>query len=161
MVTRSSPSSTRRKEREGERNGGNGRQPRLQGDLLASSLLAFLRNWPAYGYQLVRELSEAGLPVTDSATVYRTLRQLERSGLVSSFWDTSESGPARRMYSQTRAGETCLTLGLDLLSHYQDLLHSTLSPYQKPQQRGVGGGDRPAKHEPKRSRSSKKGGRHA
>ena len=30
------------------------RRPRLHGDLLASSLLAFLRNWPAYGYQLVR-----------------------------------------------------------------------------------------------------------
>ena len=58
------------------------RQPRLHGDLLASSLLAFLRNWPAYGYQLVRELSKAGLPAFDSATVYRTLRQLERSGMV-------------------------------------------------------------------------------
>ena len=161
MVTRSSPSSTRRKEREGERNGGNGRQPRLQGDLLASSLLAFLRNWPAYGYQLVRELSEAGLPVTDSATVYRTLRQLERSGLVSSFWDTSESGPARRMYSLTRAGETFLNLWLDLLSHYQNILQSALNSYENLKMRGDGGGDRPAKHEPKRARGSKEGGRHA
>ncbi len=161
MVTRSSPSSTRRSEREEERNGGDGRQPRLQGDLLASSLLAFLRNWPAYGYQLVRELSKAGLPVSDSATVYRTLRQLERSGLVSSFWDTSESGPARRMYSLTRAGETFLNLWLDLLSHYQNILQSTLNSYENLQRRGDGSGDRPVKHEPKRSRSSKKGGRHA
>ena len=161
MVTRSSPSSTRRAEGEEERNGGNGRQPRLQGDLLASSLLAFLRNLPAYGYQLVRELSKAGLPVSDSATVYRTLRQLERSGLVSSFWDTSESGPARRMYSLTSAGETFLNLWLDLLSHYQNILQSTLNAYENLQRRGDGGGDRPAKHEPKRSRGSKKGGRHA
>ncbi len=161
MVTRSSPSSTRRSEKEEERNGGNGRKPRLQGDLLASSLLAFLRNWPAYGYQLVRELSKAGLPVSDSATVYRTLRQLERSGLVSSFWDTSESGPARRMYSLTGAGGTFLNLWLDLLSHYQNILQSTLSSYENLQRRGDGGGDRPANHEPKSSRSSKKGGRHA
>ena len=160
MVTRSRRSSTRRSEREDERNGG-GRQPRLQGDLLASSLLAFLRNWPAYGYQLVRELSKAGLPVSDSATVYRTLRQLERSGLVSSFWDTSESGPARRMYSLTKAGETFLNLWLDLLSHYQNILQSALNSYKNLQRRGDGGGDRPAKHEPKRSRGSKKGGRHA
>lgn len=160
MVTRSRRSSTRRSEREEERNGG-GRQPRLQGDLLASSLLAFLRNWPAYGYQLVRELSKAGLPAFDSATVYRTLRQLERSGLVSSFWDTSESGPARRMYSLTRAGETFLNLWLDLLSHYQKILQSALNSYENHQRRGDGGGDRPAKHEPKRSRGSKKGGRHA
>ena len=161
MVTRSRRSSTRRSEREEERNSGGRRQPRLQGDLLASSLLAFLRNWPAYGYQLVRELSKAGLPAFDSATVYRTLRQLERSGLVSSFWDTSESGPARRMYSLTRAGETFLNLWLDLLSHYQNILQSALNSYENLQRRGDGGGDRPAKHEPKRSRGSKKGGRHA
>ena len=158
MVSRSSPSGTRRSEREEERNGGAGRQPRLQGDLLASSLLAFLRNWPAYGYQLVRELSKAGLPVSDSATVYRTLRQLERSALVSSFWDTSESGPARRMYSLTRAGETFLNLWLELLSHYQNILQSTLNSYENLRRRGIGGGDRPAKHEPKRSRGSNKGG---
>ncbi len=160
MVTRSKRSSASRSERGEERNGGV-RQPRLQGDLLASSLLAFLRNWPAYGYQLVRELSKAGLPAFDSATVYRTLRQLERSGLVSSFWDTSESGPARRMYSLTRAGETFLNLWLDLLSHYQNILHSALNSYENLQRRGDGGGDRPAKHEPKRSQGSKKGGRHA
>ncbi len=160
MVTKSRRSSTPRSEREEERNGG-GRQPRLQGDLLASSLLAFLRNWPAYGYQLVRELSKAGLPAFDSATVYRPLRQLESSGLVSSFWDTSESGPARRMYSLTRAGETFLNLWLDLLSHYQNILQSALNSYENLQRRGDGGGDRPAKQEPKRSRGSKKGGRHA
>ena len=161
MLTRSSPSGTRRSEREEERNGGGGRQPRLQGDLLASSLLAFLRNWPAYGYQLLRELSKAGLPVSDSATVYRTLRQLERSGLVSSFWDTSESGPARRMYSLTGAGETFLNLWLDLLSHYQNILQSTLNSYENLQRRGDGGGERLSKHEPERSQGSKKGGRHA
>lgn len=134
------------------------RRPRLHGDLLASSLLAFLRNWPAYGYQLVRELSKAGLPAFDSANVYRTLRQLERSGLVSSFWDTSESGPARRMYSLTRAGEAFLDLWLDVLSHYQDILQSALNSYDNLRKRGESGGDRPAKHGRKRPG---KGGRHA
>ncbi len=134
------------------------RRPRLHGDLLASSLLAFLRNWPAYGYQLVRELGDAGLPAFDSATVYRTLRQLERSGFVSSFWDTSESGPARRMYSLTKAGDAFLNLWLDVLSHYQNILQSALNSYENHHKRGKGGGNRPAKHEPKRSR---KGGRHA
>ena len=134
------------------------RRPRLHGDLLASSLLAFLRNWPAYGYQLVGELGKAGLPAFDSATVYRTLRQLERSGFVSSFWDTSESGPARRMYSLTKAGEAFLRLWLDVLSHYQNILRSALNSYENVDKGGKGGGDRPAKDEPQRSR---KGGRHA
>jgi len=137
------------------------RQPRLHGDLLASSLLAFLRNWPAYGYQLVRELSKAGLPAFDSATVYRTLRQLERTGMVSSFWDTTESGPARRMYSLTKTGEAFLNLWLDVLSHYQNILQSALSSYENLQKRGKSGGDRPATEEPRRTRGSKQGGRHA
>ena len=145
---------------DGEGNG-KGRQPRLHGELLASSLLAFLRNFPAYGYQLVRELSKADLPAFDSATVYRTLRQLERSGLVSSFWDTSESGPARRMYSLTRAGEAFLNLWLDVLSHYQNILQSALDSYENRQARGKDSGDPPSKQERESSRGSRKGGRHA
>ena len=106
-------------------------RPRLQGNLLSSTLLAYLRNWNAYGYQLVQELAKAGLPAFDSATVYRTLRQLERAGLVSSFWDTSSSGPARRMYSLTKAGEGVLSLWVDVLSHYQSVLQRALRAYEK------------------------------
>jgi poly-beta-hydroxybutyrate-responsive repressor len=99
---------------------------RLHGDLLSTTLLAFLRNWNAYGYQLSQQLNEAGLPAFDSGTVYRTLRQLEKSGLVSSFWDTSESGPARRMYSLTTAGDIFLSGWIDVLSNYQRVLRTTM-----------------------------------
>ena len=99
---------------------------RLHGDLLSTTLLAYLRNWNAYGYQLAQQLSEAGLPAFDSGTVYRTLRQLERTGLVSSFWDTSESGPARRMYSLTKAGDIFLSGWIDMLGRYQEVLRNTL-----------------------------------
>jgi len=108
-----------------------GFRPRLHGNLLSSTLLAYLRNWNAHGYQLVQELGKAGLPAFDSATVYRTLRQLERAGLVSSFWDTSSSGPARRMYSLTKAGEAVLSLWIDVLSHYQSVLQRALRAYEK------------------------------
>ena len=111
--------------------GKGGFRPRLQGHLLSSTLLAYLRNWNAYGYQLVQELAKAGLPAFDSATVYRTLRQLERAGLVSSFWDTSSSGPARRMYTLTKAGEGVLSLWVDVLSHYQSVLQRALRTYEK------------------------------
>jgi len=99
---------------------------RLHGDLLTTTLLAFLRNWNAYGYQLAQQLQEAGLPAFDSGTVYRTLRQLEKTGLVSSFWDTSESGPARRMYSLTKAGDLFLSGWIDVLGRYQSVLQKTL-----------------------------------
>jgi PadR family transcriptional regulator PadR len=99
-------------------------EPRLTGDLLSSSLLAFLRKSNAYGYALVQELADAGLPDFDSTTVYRTLRQLEKSGLVSSFWDTSASGPARRRYAVTAAGETFLDAWYEIFGKYQKVLQS-------------------------------------
>lgn len=119
------PTTSARRARNGVHNGE--MQPRLNGDLLTSSLLAFLRRWNAYGYQLVQELGKAGLPGFDSTTVYRTLRQLEKAGLVSSFWDTSESGPARRRYSLTSAGETFLDLWYDMFGKYQKVLQSAWS----------------------------------
>ena len=112
------------KARKGRGDNGEAMTPRLTGDLLTSSLLAFLRRWNAYGYELVQELGKAGLPGFDSTTVYRTLRHLERTGLVSSFWDTSESGPARRRYSLTNAGETFLDLWYEMFGKYQKVLQS-------------------------------------
>ncbi len=100
---------------------------RMHGDLLTTTLLAFLKNWNAYGYQLSQRLAEAGLPAFDSGTVYRTLRQLERTGMVSSFWDTSESGPARRMYSLTKAGDLFLSGWIDVLGKYQAVFQQTLT----------------------------------
>jgi len=99
---------------------------RLHGDLLSTTLLAYLRNWNAYGYQLAQQLAQAGLPAFDSGTVYRTLRQLEKAGMVSSFWDTSESGPARRMYSLTKAGEIFLSGWIEVLERYQRVLRDSL-----------------------------------
>jgi hypothetical protein len=40
-----------------------GVKPRLHGELLSTSLLAFLKGWNAYGYQLSQRLAEAGMPI--------------------------------------------------------------------------------------------------
>ena len=106
--------------------------PRLHGEMLSTSLLAFLKNWNAYGYELSQKLKESGLPQFDNGTVYRTLRQLEGAGLVSSFWDTSESGPARRMYSLTKAGDIFLSGWIDALQNYQNVLRSALDGLTPP-----------------------------
>lgn len=103
-----------------------GARPRLHGELLSTSLLAFLKNWNAYGYQLSQQLSQAGLPEFDNGTVYRTLRQLEKSGFVSSAWDTSENGPARRIYSLTAAGDIFLSGWIATLQNYQKVMQQAL-----------------------------------
>ncbi len=120
---------------------------RMHGDLLTTTLLAMLRNWNAYGYQLAQQLAEAGLPAFDSGTVYRTLRQLERTGLVSSFWDTSESGPARRIYSLTKAGDLFLSSWIDVLGRYQAVLQKTIEGLEPPAQAG--------EDEPRRPRAAR------
>jgi PadR family transcriptional regulator, regulatory protein PadR len=123
---------------------------RMHGDLLTTTLLAFLRNWNAYGYQLAQQLASAGLPAFDSGTVYRTLRQLERTGLVSSFWDTSESGPARRMYSLTKAGDLFLSSWIDVLGRYQAVLQKTIQGFEGES----GGADAAEASQPERADSA-------
>ena len=69
-------------------------------------LLVLARMGSAHGYQIAAEaepmaVTHAGL---DGAAIYRALRRLESTGCVSSAWDTSGGGPARRVYSLTPRG---------------------------------------------------------
>lgn len=41
---------------------------------------------------------------TDTGAVYRSLQQMESEGSVASVWDTTESGPARKIYHITSVG---------------------------------------------------------
>ncbi len=79
-------------------------------DLVAASstplVLAILAEGDSYGYailQRVRELSGGELEWTDGM-LYPVLHRLERSGLVESRWEKSESGRKRKYYRLTEAG---------------------------------------------------------
>lgn len=72
-------------------------------------LLLELSKKATYGYELMEILgAEDDHSPPDPGTLYRTLRQLEEEGLVRSTWDTSGSGPARRVYELTEQGVECL-----------------------------------------------------
>jgi poly-beta-hydroxybutyrate-responsive repressor len=103
-----------------------GRMPK---NFLSSWLLLLLRNWNAHGYQLIQTLTIMGLGVVDPATVYRTLRQLESEGLISSTWNPQESGAARRMYTLTDAGEEYLRVWARQLEQYQNVLNRFFEIY--------------------------------
>jgi PadR family transcriptional regulator, regulatory protein PadR len=92
------------------------------GDMLNAHLLAMLQGWSAYGYELVQRLNQAGFGEYNKGSVYRALRQLEQTGLVHSMWDTSASGPARRMYQLTQAGILFLQNWLAMLDMHRALL---------------------------------------
>lgn len=93
--------------------------PRPSGDMLTAHLLALLKGWSAYGYELARRLEQAGFGEMNKGSIYRLLRQMERSGLVSSSWDTTADGPARRIYSLTDAGNLFLNNWLIFLDAHR------------------------------------------
>lgn len=92
-------------------------------------LLLALEQWQSHGYELIRRMSAFGFEALDRGSVYRTLRQLERDGLVISGWDTSKDGPARRLYSLTDAGRTYLTMWASSLRAYQSMLDQFFQLY--------------------------------
>lgn len=101
--------------------------------MLTAHLLAMLRGWSAYGYELAQRLHAEGVGEYNKGTVYRTLRHMEHLGLVSSIWDTSTAGPARRMYTLTQAGSLFLTNWLSMLEFHRQLLEKFIvAPGQGP-----------------------------
>jgi len=96
---------------------------------LVPVLLLMLREWSSYGYELMEKMSTFGLAAMNPGTFYRTLRQMEKDGMVSSSWDTSEGGPARRVYSITEAGEAYLKYWAESLDQYQRMMDTFFRLY--------------------------------
>jgi DNA-binding PadR family transcriptional regulator len=73
-------------------------------------VLAMLARGDSYGYAILGRLEEMRVSngPLDVGLVYRTLRDLERDGLVSSTWAEESAGPRRRAYELTAAGEVAL-----------------------------------------------------
>ncbi len=96
---------------------------------LVPVLLLMLREWSSYGYELMEKMATFGLNAMNPGTFYRTLRQMEKDGMVSSCWDTSEGGPARRMYSITEVGEAYLKYWAESLNQYQKMMETFFRLY--------------------------------
>lgn len=78
-----------------------------------------------HGYDLAGALNDNAL--TDSriepGALYRTLRRLEENGFVTSTWDVSGGGPARRVYELTPEGEEHLREWLAVLERLSGSLN--------------------------------------
>jgi len=96
---------------------------------LVPIVLLMLREWSSYGYELMEKMAAFGLNTMNAGTFYRTLRQMEKDGMVHSSWETSEGGPARRMYSITEAGEAYLKLWAESLDQYQRMMNTFFQLY--------------------------------
>jgi len=96
------------------------------------ALLLLLRERPAHGYDLLERLPElTGEARIEMGNLYRLLRGLEEEGLVSSEWDDSSSGPAKRRYAITPAGERLLDHWAEALQRSQERTARFLERYEE------------------------------
>jgi PadR family transcriptional regulator PadR len=101
---------------EGEKKRGVEVRPR---NWLVPVILVTLRELNSYGYDLMERAAAFGFEAMNPGTLYRTLRQMEKNGVVKSKWETSRGGPARRVYSITEAGEAYLEFWAEALDQYR------------------------------------------
>ena len=120
-----------------DKNGTEKKQPSKEDKVMTSTpknlmvpvILLSLRDWSLHGYKIIQELTRFGFTSVDQGNLYRTLRQLEKDNLVKSEWDTSQGGPAKRIYSITDAGETYLQTCTDALEQYQSIINRFFTIY--------------------------------
>ena len=103
----------------------------LPKNFLRAGLLLLLRESPAHGYELLERLRAFGYEGSDPGGLYRSLRALEDDGFVRSAWETSDSGPDRRIYELTRTGMEQLHTQAKALAATTDVLEAFLSRYRE------------------------------
>lgn len=96
---------------------------------LVPVILLSLKDWNSYGYELMERAAAFGFEAMNPGTLYRTLRQMEKDGIVESTWETSRGGPARRMYSITDAGKAYLDFWARSLEQYQQTMDNFFRLY--------------------------------
>jgi PadR family transcriptional regulator PadR len=90
-------------------------------------VLAVLRRGSTYGYDLVRQLREAGFDEVGDASVYGTLRRLFGNGYLTSEIVPSDEGPPRKYYGLNNAGRTMLDSATKTWSHFSLVITDLLS----------------------------------
>lgn len=109
---------------------GQGRACRTSG-MLESVLLLLVHQAPAHGYTLLEGLGEFGLDALDPSMVYRTLRDMEEKGWVTSNWDEEQSlGPPRRVYRITDVGDEVLAAWIRDLDATRKVIDHLVDTYR-------------------------------
>lgn len=101
----------------------------LPRNFMRPCLLLLLAEQEAHGYDLLCQVSQLGLERADPGGLYRSLRAMEQESLVYSWWQRSESGPARRTYALTEEGRDWLHAWAGSLREVHRLLGRYLERY--------------------------------
>lgn len=92
----------------------------LRKGVLQYCVLALVVESERYAFEIVRELGRVDGLVTSEGTIYPLLSRLRREGLVETTWQESASGPPRRYYRATPAGQASLAAFSDQWQRFRD-----------------------------------------
>jgi PadR family transcriptional regulator PadR len=91
-------------------------------------ILTVLAQGASHGYAIAREIerqSDCGLTLREGS-LYPALRVLEQDGFVESDWEIQASGPARKVYRITEAGQAELAQRTQMWKQYADMINRIL-----------------------------------
>ena len=96
------------------------------------ALLLLLAQRPMHGYEILDLLPDIAREErrVDLGNLYRLLRSLEEEGIVSSEWDESLSGPAKRTYRLTDSGRELLARWAAALGDARDVITAFIDRYE-------------------------------
>ncbi len=99
---------------------------------LKAFLLLFLYKEEAHGYDLIEKLKKMGVKYEtyEIGYVYKTLRNMEKEGIVESRWNIKEKGAAKRIYRITDAGKESLKKWSQTLSNIKDSIINFIKVYK-------------------------------
>lgn len=104
------------------------------GRWLEGYILLILSQGSSHGYDITHSMERYDIEFTgigQMGTLYRILRQMEESGLVSSEWDTTGRRAPRRVYSITALGEKYLKSYIDELESLKERIEDFISSYKR------------------------------
>lgn len=104
----------------------NGTLPR---HYLKPCLLLLLAEGPSHGYELLEQVRRMGIKGAEPGGLYRYLRAMEKEEMVSSWWEPSQAGPARRTYVLTEKGRRGLNESVQSLREVREILVSLLDRF--------------------------------
>ncbi len=100
---------------------------------LEISLLVLLYDRKGHGYSLMEQLGDFGFDPDQMniGSLYRILRNMEKSSLVLSDWEQGEGGPRRRVYEITEEGKSMLSIWSEHVRKRKSAIEYLLDTYEK------------------------------
>jgi PadR family transcriptional regulator, regulatory protein PadR len=97
--------------------------------LVQPAILVALTGGAIHGYRLAERINEMAGQLgekPDVSGIYRFLKRMEATGLVTSSWETGAKGHAKRLFEITPDGQACLARWATTLEAYLEAITALL-----------------------------------